>query len=109
MEDRINGVVLFNPPATYFTDAPYAPPMRMGLLAPGIVGVGDVPQLAAMIAPRRLVIGGGVSPSGKKLSTTALRDAFAFTAAVYQAHKASDRFTIATEMRVGDFLKALYL
>jgi len=32
------------------------------VLAPGILKVGDIPHLAALIAPRRLVIAGGVSP-----------------------------------------------
>ena len=105
--ERITGVVAFDPPTTYLTEMPYAPPMRMGLLAPGIVGVGDVPQLAAMIAPRRLVIAGGVSPRGEKLSDAALREAFAFTAAVYKAHKAGDRLMVAADVKVEDVVKSL--
>jgi dienelactone hydrolase len=106
-EDRVTGVILFDTPTTYLTDAPYAPPMRMGLLAPRIVGVGDVPQLAAMIAPRRLVIAGGVAPNGKKLSDAALKEAFAFTTAAYKATKASDRLTIAADVKVEDIVNSL--
>jgi cephalosporin-C deacetylase-like acetyl esterase len=105
--ERIAGVVTFDPPSTLQTDAPYAPPMRMGLLAPGIVRVGDVPQLAAMIAPRRLVIAGGVAPDGKKLSDAALKEAFAFTTAAYKANRASDRLTIAADVKVEDVVKSL--
>jgi hypothetical protein len=81
--------------------------MRMGLLAPGIVRVGDVPQLAAMLAPRRLVIAGGVAPDGKKLSDAALKEAFAFTTAAYKANRASDRLTIAADVKVEDVVKSL--
>jgi dienelactone hydrolase len=105
--ERVAGVVAFAPPTTYLTDAPYAPPMRMGLLAPGIVGVGDVPQLAAMIAPRRLLIAGGVSPGGKKLSDAALKEAFAFTTAAYKANRAADRLTITADVNVEDVVKSL--
>jgi dienelactone hydrolase len=105
--DRITGVVAFHPPTTFLTDAPYAAPMRMGLLASGIVGVGDVPQLAAMIAPRRLVIAGGVAPSGKRLSDAALKEAFAFTTTAYKANRAADRLTITTDLKIADIIKSL--
>jgi pimeloyl-ACP methyl ester carboxylesterase len=107
LSERIAGVVAFDPPTTYLTDIPYAPPMRMGLLASGIVGVGDVPQLAAMIAPRRLVIAGGVAPNGEKLNDAVLKEAFAFTTAAYKATRAADRLTIAADVKVEDIVKSL--
>jgi dienelactone hydrolase len=105
--ERIAGVLAFASPTSYLTDGPYAAPMRMGLLAPGIVGVGDVPHLAAMIAPRRLVIAGGVSPTGKRLSDAAIKEAFAFTTAAYKVNRASDRLTIAGDLKVEDLIKSL--
>ena len=107
LAERIAGVVAIDPPTTYLTDHPHAGPMRMGLLAPGIVGVGDVPQLAAMIAPRRLVIAGGVAPNGEKVSDAALKGAFAFTTAAYKATRAADRLTIAADLKVEDIVKSL--
>jgi dienelactone hydrolase len=99
-DDRLSGVVLLSSPVTYLTDAAYGASTRMGTLAPGIVSkVGDVPQLAAMAAPRRLAVIEGVTPQGTKLTEGRLRDAYAFTAAVYKAHAAADKFTAATEVR----------
>jgi hypothetical protein len=60
-----------------------------------------------MLAPRRLVIAGGVSPRGEKLTDAALREAFAFTTAVYKVHKAADRLTIAAEAKIEDLVKSL--
>ena len=61
-------------PVTYLTEAAYGATTRMGTLAPGIVSqVGDVPQLAAMAAPRRLAVIDGVTPQGTKLTEGRLR------------------------------------
>jgi pimeloyl-ACP methyl ester carboxylesterase len=106
ISERVTSVVSIQSPTSYLTDTPYASPMRMGLLAPSIVGVGDVPQLAAMIAPHRLLIAGGVSPSGKKLSDAALKEAFAFTTAAYKANRAGDRLTIAAEVKLDELVKS---
>src|SRR5262249_37326383 len=70
-------------------DTPYRPPMRMGVLLPGVVGVGDVPQLAALLAPRRLVLADGSLPQGARLKEGPMREAYAYTAAVYKAHRAA--------------------
>jgi hypothetical protein len=59
--------------------------------------VGDVPHLAALVAPKRLIIAGGVSPKGKKLTQKELEVAFRFTIGVYEAMKMGDWLTIAAE------------
>jgi dienelactone hydrolase len=90
-------VILIDSLTSYATDLPYASGTPMGLLAPGILTVGDIPHLAGLAAPRRLVIAGGVSPQGKRLSQKELDDAFRFTAAVYKAVRMPDRLTVTTE------------
>lgn len=90
-------VILVNTVATFVTDAPYAGGTPMGILAPGILKVGDMPHLAALIAPKRLIIAGGVSPQGKKLTQKELEAAFAFTSGVYKTLKAADKLTIVAE------------
>jgi hypothetical protein len=90
-------VILIDPLVTYVTDVPYASGTPMGILAPGILKVGDIPHLAGLVAPRRLVIAGGVSPQGKKLTQKELEEAFCFTTAVYKATKASDWLTITAD------------
>ena len=52
--------------ASYVTDKPYVG-QNLGVMAPGILrDVGDVAQIAALIAPRRLIIAGGVSGDGRR-------------------------------------------
>ncbi|MCE9529586.1 MAG: acetylxylan esterase [Planctomycetes bacterium] len=90
----IDYVILIDPPVTYLTDTPYAAGTPMGILAPGILKVGDIPHLAGLIAPRRLIIAGGTTMNGKKLNEKELQAAFAFTSKVYQANKAAAKLTI---------------
>jgi len=51
----------------------------------------DIPHLAALVAPRRLVIAGGVTGGGHSLDAGALDAAFAFTRQVYMVAGAADR------------------
>jgi dienelactone hydrolase len=95
--DAVRSVVLLLPPATLMTDVPYASGTYMGILAPGLLKVGDVPHLAALLAPKRLVIAGAVSPEGKRLTQKELEDAFKFTTGVYKAMMAADKLTIAAD------------
>jgi alpha-beta hydrolase superfamily lysophospholipase len=92
-----DAVILIDPMVSFVTDAPYAAGTPMGVLAPGILNIGDIPHLAGLVAPRRLVIAGGVSPQGKKLTQKELDEAFRFTAGVYKAMKASEKLTITTD------------
>jgi dienelactone hydrolase len=92
-----DAVVLIDPMVSFVTDHPYASGTPMGVLAPGILKVGDIPHLAGLVAPRRLVIAGGVSPQGKKLSQKELEEAFRFTAGVYKAVNASEKLTVTTD------------
>ncbi|HEY1380237.1 MAG TPA: acetylxylan esterase, partial [Gemmataceae bacterium] len=106
-DDRVTGVLAVETPVSYLTDAPYGPTMRMGVLLPGIVGVGDVPQLAALVAPRRLVLADGVSPRGDRLAAKDLTAAVAFAADVYKVHKAADRLTVAAGQTAAELVTGL--
>jgi hypothetical protein len=94
---NVRSLTLIDPLVTLVTDGPYASGTPMGLLSPGILKVGDVPQLAAMIAPCQLVIAGGVSPQGKKLTQKELEAAFAFTSGVYKTLNAEKKLAIVAE------------
>ena len=93
----VRAVVLVDPMVSLVTDTPYASGTMMGLLAPGLLKVGDVPHLAALVAPKRLVIAGGVSPQGRKLTQKELEVALRFTIGVYEAMKMGDWLTIEAE------------
>ncbi|MCC6418398.1 MAG: acetylxylan esterase [Gemmataceae bacterium] len=107
LDDRVTAAAALGTPVSYITDREYAPGTRMGLLAPGILRVADVPHLAALSAPRRLVIAEGVSPQGKRLAANALQEAFAFTRSIYRLHRLEKRLTLAETARVEDVAAAL--
>ncbi len=106
-EDRVASAVVVDAPITYVTEEAYAAGTRMGLLAPGLLRVGDVPHLAALAAPRRLIVSGGVTPQGKKRTAKQIQEAYAFTAAVYQLHKAADLLTLTEGVPEADLAGSL--
>ena len=84
VDSRITQIVAMDALASYITDVPYEG-QRLGLMASGILReVGDVAHLAALCAPRRVLIAGSVRGSGEKMNLDDQRSAFAFTSAVWQ-------------------------
>jgi hypothetical protein len=92
--ERPQTTVLVDPLVSFVTDAPYAAGTPMGILAPGILKAGDVPHLAGLVAPRRLIIAGGTLPQGKKLTQKEMDAAFQFTTAVYKAVRGPANLTV---------------
>ena len=75
-ERRISQVAAVGTLASYISDVPYEN-QRVGIMAPGIVrDVGDVPHLAALALPRRVVIAGGVTGGGQVLDELQLQEAY---------------------------------
>lgn len=75
-DNRVSQVVAVNTLASFVTTEPYTN-QRLGLLSPGVLrDVGDVAHLAGLCAPKRVVIGGGVSASGKALTADELASAY---------------------------------
>ena len=66
-----------------------------------------MPQLAALAAPRRLIVAGGVSSQGKPLDEKALKEAYAFTASIYKLHKAEAKLTFAATLKPEELAAAL--
>ena len=75
-----------------------------GLLAPGILEAGDVGQLAALAAPRRLLIAGAVEPGGELASRERHKICFESTRTIYDNFRALNEFTVSPE---SDSLRAL--
>ncbi len=94
LEDQVTFAATIGSPASYVTNVAYPSGTPMGILAPGILRVGDIPHLAALCAPRPILLAQGLSPQGKPLSEKLLREAFAFTRAIYRLHKAEHRFRV---------------
>ncbi len=73
---RITKVAAVGTLATFISDEPYVG-QKLGTLAPGILrDVGDVPHIAMLASPRRVVIAGGVYGNGKELTPEQLQDAY---------------------------------
>jgi hypothetical protein len=97
-DPRVQRVVTVQGLASFRTETPYTG-QWMGLFAPGILrDAGDIPQLAALLAPRKLVIAGGVRGDGTALSPDALRDAWGDTRAIYRLHGLEGHLAFLDEM-----------
>lgn len=84
IDERIEHVVTINALASYLSDVPYRK-QRLGVMIPGILrDTGDLPHLAALIAPRPLLITGGVQGDGSALTAAQLKDAYSFTKNAYR-------------------------
>ncbi|WP_435020901.1 alpha/beta hydrolase [Tundrisphaera sp. TA3] len=76
IDPRVGRVATVGTLASFVADRPYQG-QRLGVLAPGIVReIGDVAHLAALMAPRRLVVAGGVGSDGKPVAAEAVHAAF---------------------------------
>jgi cephalosporin-C deacetylase-like acetyl esterase len=96
LDKRVTDVSCIDMLASYVTDVPYQG-QRVGILVPGILrDVGDVSDIAALCAPRRVTIIGGVWGGGGKLSAEELRTAYANAARAWKAADATKRLVITT-------------
>jgi len=94
LDPRITRVATVGTLAAFVTEEPYQG-QRLGTLAPGILrDVGDIGHLAALAAPKRLVIAGGVSGGGTPLGRDALRASHTPAARSFQLAKAEDQFRL---------------
>jgi dienelactone hydrolase len=101
----IEGVALVDAPAGLVTGSGYAEKTRVGLLAPGLFRVGDVPHLAALMSPVRLLISGGVTAEGKALGEKGLREVYVFTRRMYGLMKAEKALRVEAKADVAAWIK----
>jgi len=92
--DRTAAVACVAMPDTLVTDREYPGTVRMGLLAPGLFNGGDVAHLAALAAPRPLLIDGGTDLDGGARLARQLRESYRFPERVYATLQAADRLRI---------------
>jgi hypothetical protein len=106
-DERITHVAAQDTLASYVSDVPYQG-QRLGLMAPGILReVGDVAHLAALCAPRRLVMAGGVRGGGESLTAEQRRTTFAFASRVWRLHGAADELRLTDAGDVAQAVGAL--
>lgn len=106
-DKRVTKVAAVGTLASFITDEPYIG-QRLGTLAPGILrDVGDVPHVAALAAPKRVVIAGGVSGNGKPLTADKLKEAYKPAAQVAKLLEAEKEFVVTEKMEPADVIAAL--
>jgi hypothetical protein len=85
LDRRIDSVTAHAMPASWLTDRPYDQ-QRLGMLPPGILrDVGDIDQIAALIAPAPLQLLAPTNGQGQPLSGEALEQAFAVTRGIFSS------------------------
>jgi hypothetical protein len=68
--------------------------LPMGIIAPAMLDVADVAQIAALVAPRRLVFGSGIEVNGQLASPERLGRTLRFTRVIYELLGASGALRI---------------
>jgi len=79
--------------------------LPMGLIAPNILELADVGQLAALAAPRPLAIGRCVEPDGELASAERVRGAFAYSDRVYRLLGAAEKLKILRKVELGSLIR----
>lgn len=105
--ERLASVAAVDSLASYVTAEPFAAGTRMGLLVPGLLTAGDVPHLAALRAPGKLLIVGGFTAAGKRLDARGLADAYAFTRKVYTLTRSDAALTLRPTLDPGALVELL--
>ncbi|HEY2158326.1 MAG TPA: hypothetical protein VGH33_22035, partial [Isosphaeraceae bacterium] len=106
--DRVSRVGWIGPLVSFVgADAMPWTGLPMGLIAPDVLDVADVGHLAALVAPKPLVLAGGVEPSGVPASAARRAEAFGYARAAYRLLGAPQRLTLLDSADVGGFARAL--
>ncbi len=107
VDARVAKVAAVGTLASYLTDGPYID-QRLGIMAPGIVReAGDVADLAGLIAPRRVVIAGGVGANGRPLAAGPLREVYRSASLVWELSGAAREFSLSEDTDPAAVLRAL--
>lgn len=94
LNGRVDRVAIHDGLVSFASSVPYRG-QRMGVMVPGIIrDAGDIPQLAALASPRRLVISGGVEGSAAKVASDQLKTRFNWTKQAYQQDKAAKELRV---------------
>jgi hypothetical protein len=106
-DKRITKAAAVGTLASYVSEGPYVN-QRLGIMAPGVLrDVGDVPHIAALAAPKRIVIAGGVSGSGEPLAGDRLREAYRPASRAWDLLKAPKELVILDKTDAAAVIAAL--
>lgn len=104
---RVGRVGLTGPLVSFVgADASPWSKLPMGLIAPNLLDMADVGRLAALLAPGRLVVAGGVEPSGAPVSAVRRAKAFEFTRSIYRLLGSDAKLTLHDTADAAEFTRA---
>jgi cephalosporin-C deacetylase-like acetyl esterase len=102
LDERITHAVTIDSLASYVTAEPYRN-QRLGVMVPGILrDVGDIQHIAALIAPRKVTISGGVTGGGQTIHGDDLLKQYRFTQELFAKHSAAQRLRVQPNGIFGD-------
>ncbi|MBI1840123.1 MAG: acetylxylan esterase [Verrucomicrobia bacterium] len=94
LDPRVTHVATLDSLASFITPTPYRG-QRLGIFAPGILReVGDIGHLAALAAPRRLIIAAGVLGDGARISGAERGSLYAPATLAYGLMSAAPRLSL---------------
>ena len=94
---RVTRVVSSGSLVSYLSDVPYEQ-QRLGIMVPRVVrDVGDVPQLAALLAPRPVLIAGAVTGAAAVVPAEQLTAQYAYARQVYRLLEADERLVVTAD------------
>ena len=94
LDPRVTHVSTHGSLASFITDRPYRG-QRLGILAPSVLKeVGDIAHIAALAAPRRLVVGSGVYGGGGRVPPAEMQTLFQPTLSAYSLINAASRVSL---------------
>ena len=93
LDDRVRSVAAFQTLSSFATPREFQG-HRMATFVPFILDIGDVPHVAALLAPRRLILARPVDAQSKPLEADAAAAAFHFTEYTYQWFNATSQLRI---------------
>ena len=106
-DTRVSRVAAVGTLASYVSDEPYRD-QRLGVIVPGLLrDVGDVPHMVALVAPRRVVIAGGVTGGGRRLDAGRLHEAYQPAARAFGLLGARDALRVLEASAASDVVRAL--
>lgn len=94
LDQRITHANAIKSLSSYVTAEPYRN-HRLGLMVPGILrDVGDISHVAALIAPRKVTISGGLRGNGQEILGDDLAREFTFTRNIFKLLNASPKLRV---------------
>ncbi|MFN0195598.1 MAG: alpha/beta hydrolase family protein [Planctomycetaceae bacterium] len=104
---EIEQVAVVGALASFVSDVPYVG-QRLGVIVPKMLPeVGDVGELAALCAPRRCLVAGGVTGGGDRLSQAALVEHYSIAERIYEFAEVPENLYLTAELPTAEIVNWL--